>query len=119
MLAQDYAFGHDGVAAFKAALAEAHSDAKVVFEEYAALRHHRFHRRAQRLFDALKNRPGRKIIGIIWAGPATASKIEDLKPDRYGIVSPGGNILPAMPAYRPYPAWKAPSTITTASPRTR
>ena len=37
MLAQDYAFGHDGVAAFKAALADAHSNAKVVFEEYAPM----------------------------------------------------------------------------------
>jgi len=104
MLAQDYAFGHDGVAAFKAALAEAHSEAKVVFEEYAPFATTDFTAPAQRLFDALKNRPGRKIIGIIWAGPSPLSKIEDLKPERYGIaVSPGGNILPAMLAYRPYP----------------
>lgn len=104
MLAQDYAFGHDGVAAFKAALAEAHSEAKVVFEEYAPFATTDFTAPAQRLFDALKNRPGRKIIGIIWAGPSPLSKIEDLKPERYGIsISPGGNILPAMLAYRPYP----------------
>ena len=104
MLAQDYAFGHDGVAAFKAALAEAHSDAKVVFEEYAPFFTTDFTAPAQRLFDALKDKPGRKIIGIIWAGPSPLSKIADLKPERYGIaLSPGGNILPAMLAYKPYP----------------
>ncbi len=104
MLAQDYAFGHDGVAAFKAALAEAHSEAKVVFEEYAPFATTDFTAPAQRLFDALKDRPGRKIIGIIWAGPSPLAKIADLKPERYGIaLSPGGNILPVMLAYRQYP----------------
>jgi len=104
MLAQDYAFGRDGVAAFKAALTEAHSNAKVVFEEYAPFATTDFTASAQRLFDALKDRPGRKIIAIIWAGPNPLAKIEDLKPDRYGIaVAPGGNILPAMLAYKQFP----------------
>jgi branched-chain amino acid transport system substrate-binding protein len=104
MLAQDYAFGHDGVAAFKAALAATHSQAKVVFEEYAPFATTDFTASAQRLFDALKDRPGRKIIAIIWAGPNPFAKIADLKPERYGIaISPGGNILPAMLAYRSYP----------------
>ncbi len=104
MLAQDYAFGHDGVAAFKAALEQAHSGAKVVFEEYAPFFTTDFTAPAQRLFDALKDKPGRKIIGILWAGPSPLSKIADLKPERYGIaLSPGGNILPAMLAYKPYP----------------
>jgi branched-chain amino acid transport system substrate-binding protein len=103
MLAQDYAFGHDGVAAFKAALAEAHSDAKVVFEEYAPFATTDFTASAQRLFDALKDRPGRKIIAIIWAGPSPLAKIADLKPERYGIaLSPGGNILPVMKSYKPF-----------------
>jgi len=92
MLAQDYAFGRDGVAAFKAALAEAHSSAKVVFEEYAPTNTTDFTASAQRLFDALKDRPGLKIIAIIWAGPNPLSKIADLKPERYGIeLSPGGD----------------------------
>jgi branched-chain amino acid transport system substrate-binding protein len=104
MLAQDYAFGHDGVAAFKAALSEAHSNAKVVFEEYAPFATTDFTASAQRLFDALKDRPGRKIIAIIWAGPNPLAKIADLKPERYGIaIAPGGNILPAMLAYRQFP----------------
>ncbi len=101
MLAQDYAFGHDGVAAFKTALAEAHSNAKVVFEEYAPFSTTDFTASAQRLFDALKDRPGQKIIAIIWAGPNPVIKIADLKPERYGIaLAPGGNILPVMRQWR-------------------
>jgi branched-chain amino acid transport system substrate-binding protein len=101
MLAQDYAFGHDGVAAFKTALAEAHSDAKIVFEEYAPFATTDFTASVQRLFDALKDKPGVKIIAIIWAGPNPATKIADLKPERYGIaLAPGGNILPVMMQWR-------------------
>ena len=104
MLAQDYAFGRDGVAAFKRALDETHSNSKVVFEEYAPFMTTDFTASAQRLFDALKDKPGKKIIAIIWAGPNPLAKIEDLKPERYGIaVAPGGNILPAMLAYKPWP----------------
>ncbi len=103
MLAQDYAFGRDGVAAFKAALAAVHSKAKVVFEEYAPQSTTDFTASAERLFDALKDRTGPKVIAIIWAGPSPLSKIADLKPERYGIqLSPGGNILPVMKQYRPY-----------------
>jgi branched-chain amino acid transport system substrate-binding protein len=104
MLAQDYAFGRDGVAAFKRALEETHSNSKVVFEEYAPFMTTDFTASAQRLFDALKDKPGKKIIAIIWAGPNPLAKIEDLKPERYGIaVAPGGNILPAMVAYKQWP----------------
>ena len=100
-LAQDYAFGHDGVAAFKSALAESHSDAKVVFEEYAPFLTTDFTASAQRLFDALKDKPGRKIIAVIWAGPNPATKIADMKPERYGIaLAPGGNILPVMQQWK-------------------
>ena len=55
-------------------------------------------RRRQRLFDALKDKPGRKIIVIVWAGaPIRCPSSPDLKPERYGIeIAPGGNILPVM-----------------------
>jgi branched-chain amino acid transport system substrate-binding protein len=103
-LAQDYAFGRDGVTAIKDALAATKSKAKVVFEEYAPQNTTDFTASAQRLFDALKDKPGRKIIVIIWAGANPFSKIMDLKPDRFGIeLAPGGNILPVMKSYKPYP----------------
>src|SRR5204862_3749318 len=103
-LAQDYAFGRDGVAAMKDALAAVKSPSKVVFEEYAPQNTTDFTASAQRLFDALKDKPGRKVIVIIWAGASPFSKIMELKPDRFGIeVAPGGNILPVLKSYKPYP----------------
>ena len=103
-LAQDYAFGKDGVAALKAALAQIRPNVKVAFEEYAPQNTTDFTASAQRLFDALKDKPGKKIISIIWAGQHPLPKIADLKPERYGIeIAPGGNILPAMQIYKNYP----------------
>jgi branched-chain amino acid transport system substrate-binding protein len=99
-LAQDYAFGRDGVKAFRDAL----KHAKLVHEEYLPTSTTDFTAGAQRLFDALKDKPGRKIIFIIWAGAGNPFKIADLDPKRYGIeIATGGNILPAMVAYKNFP----------------
>ncbi len=102
-LAQDYAFGRDGVASMKDALTAVGSKAKVVFEEYAPQQTTDFTASAQRLFDALKDKPGRKIIAIIWAGAHPLPKLMDLKPERFGIeLAPGGNILPVMAGWRSF-----------------
>ena len=99
-LAQDYAFGRDGVKAFKDAL----KHAKIVHEEYLPTSTTDFTAGAQRLFDSLKDKPGRKVIFIIWAGGGNPFKIADLDPKRYGIeIATGGNILPAMAAYKNFP----------------
>jgi branched-chain amino acid transport system substrate-binding protein len=101
MLAQDYAFGRDGVKAVKDALAAVGSKAQIVHEEYVPQATTDFTAAAQRMFDALKDKPGRKIISIIWAGPNPATKIADLKPERFGIeLAPGGNILPVMKTWK-------------------
>ena len=102
-LGQDYAFGHDGVAAFKEALAK--TGATLVDEEYAPIKTTDFTAVGQRLFDALKDKPGRKIIWVIWAGGGDPlDKIQDMDPGRYGIeLSTGGNILPALVAYKRFP----------------
>ncbi len=102
-LAQDYAFGRDGVAAFKAALAP--TGAKLVFEEYAKTDTTDFTANAQRLFDALKNEQGRKLIFVIWAGGANPlGKLKALQPERFGIeIATGGNILAALKAYKELP----------------
>jgi branched-chain amino acid transport system substrate-binding protein len=103
-LAQDYAFGRDGVAALKQAIAATKSKAQLVFEEYAPQSATDFTASAQRLFDALKDKPGRKIIYIIWAGASPFTKVMALQPERFGIeVAPGGNILPVMKTYQAYP----------------
>jgi branched-chain amino acid transport system substrate-binding protein len=100
-LAQDYAFGRDGVKAFKEALAG--TGAQIVHEEYAPQQTTDFTAPAERLFNALKDRKGRKVIFIIWAG-GNPFKIADLNPGRYGIeVASGGNILPALAAYKALP----------------
>jgi len=103
MLAQDYAFGHDGVRAFKEALAKLRPEAKIVHEEFAPPATTDFTAYAERIFQALKDQPGRKIFGIIWAGPNPLAKIEALKPQRYGIeMAPGGNILPVLKSWRDF-----------------
>ena len=100
-LAQDYAFGRDGVKAFKEALAG--TGAEIVHEEYAPQATTDFTAPAERLFNALKDKKGRKIIFIIWAG-GNPFRIADLKPERYGIeIASGGNILPALAAYKALP----------------
>jgi branched-chain amino acid transport system substrate-binding protein len=99
MLAQDYAFGRDGVKAFKDALKKS----KIVHEEYLPPTTTDFTAGLQRLIAALKDKPGRKIIEVVWAGgtpPYNALADADLK-NRFGIeVASGGNILPAMTAYK-------------------
>ena len=100
-LAQDYAFGRDGVKAFK----EAVKTAKIVHQEYLPTTTTDFTAGAQRLIDALKDKPGRKVIWVIWAGGGgNPFKIADLDLKRYGIeIATGGNILPAMASYKQFP----------------
>jgi branched-chain amino acid transport system substrate-binding protein len=101
-LAQDYAFGRDGVAAFKAALAG--SGAKLVHEEYAPPTTTDFTAPLQRIFDALSKEQGHKVLWVIWAGGNPFPAIKAADPARLGIdVSTGGNILPALAAYKDFP----------------
>ncbi|MBA4343533.1 MAG: ABC transporter permease [Methylibium sp.] len=105
-LAQDYAFGRDGVKAFKDAIKKA----KIVHEEYLPTTTTDFTAGAQRLIDKLKDQPGRKVIFIIWAGAGNPFKIADLDLKRHGIeISSGGNILPAMTAYKQFPGMEGAS----------
>ena len=101
-LAQDYAFGRDGVKAFKDAL----KHARIVHEEYLPQNTTDFTAGIQRVVDALKDKPGRKAVQVIWAGgvpPFNALAAADLQ-KRFNIeVFTGGNILPAMAAYKNFP----------------
>ena len=103
MVALDTAFGRDGVAAFKEALGGVRPKAKIVAEEYAAGNTADFTPFAERLFNALKDKPGRKIIAFIWAGAHPIAKFVDMKPERFGIeLAPGGNLLPVMAAWKAF-----------------
>jgi branched-chain amino acid transport system substrate-binding protein len=98
-MAQDSAFGKDGVKAFREAL----KHARLVHEEYLPPATTDFTAGGQRMIDKLKDLPGRKVIFIIWAG-GNPFKIADMDLKRHGIeIATGGNILPAMTAYKQFP----------------
>jgi branched-chain amino acid transport system substrate-binding protein len=102
-LAQDYAFGRDGVKTFKEALTATGSKGMVVHEEYAPAATTDFTAAAQRSFDALKDKPQPRVLSIVWAGAHPMNKIADMKPERYGItLAPNGNILPVLKTWRSF-----------------
>lgn len=101
-LAQDYAFGRDGVAAFKSALEG--TGANLVAEEYVPQQTTDFTATIERLFNALKDQPGRKVIMIYVAGIDAMTPLASADPGRFEIeLSTGGNILPALAAYKQVP----------------
>ena len=103
VLLADAAYGHDILKATKEVLAKYRPRAKIVHEEFLPHTTTDFTAATQRLINALKDKPGRKIISIGWAGPHPMAKVMTLQPDRYGIeVAPGGNLLPVMRAWKSY-----------------
>lgn len=102
-IAEDYAFGHDGIEAFKAALDG--TGATVVTEEFVPQGTTDFTAAAERMFNALKDKDGRKVILVYIAGGGDApGKIQALDPSRHGIeISMGGHILPVLPTYKRFP----------------
>jgi len=112
-MAQDSAFGRDGVKAFKEALKKA----KIVHEEYLPPATTDFTAGGQRMIDKLKDAPGRKIIFVIWAG-GNPFKIADMDLKRYGIeIATGGNILPAMTAFKQFPGMEGAAYYYFGMPR--
>ena len=102
ILANDNAFGRDGVKAAK----EFTKKAKIVHEEYLPVGTTDFTAGLQRIIDRLKDQPGKKYLSVGWSGsPTPFPKIADLDLEkRYGIkLATGGNILPAMVAYKNFP----------------
>ncbi|WP_175581634.1 substrate-binding domain-containing protein [Pseudooceanicola sp. HF7] len=102
-LAEDYAFGRDGIEAFKSALEG--TGATVVTEEYVPQGTADFTAATERMFNALKDIEGRKVILVYIAGGGDApGKIQAMDPARYGIeISMGGHILPVLPTYKRFP----------------
>ncbi len=101
-LAQDNAFGRDGVKAFRSAIKKG----TFAHEEFVPPTTTDFTGAFQRLVDKLKDQPGRKFVWVIWAGGNSPfGKFAELElQKRYGIeMATGGNILPAMVAYKQYP----------------
>ncbi|MBY6032913.1 substrate-binding domain-containing protein [Marinobacter daepoensis] len=118
-IAQDYAFGRDGVAAYREAMES--EGGRVVHEEYLPLDATDFTAAAQRLFGALKDRDGcdqGRYIFTIWAGSSNPlSRIKDLEPERHGIqLAAGGNTLAAMVGYSSFPGMEGAGSYYFESP---
>jgi branched-chain amino acid transport system substrate-binding protein len=101
-LAQDYAFGRDGVAAFREALAT--QGIELVHEEYAPTDTTDFTAAGERIFNAMKDLDGPKKLFVIWAGGGNPlGKINAMDPGRFGIEFAGvGNILAALKGFKDY-----------------
>ncbi len=95
-IAQDYAFGKDGVAAYKAAVEKL--GAKVVHEEYAPIQATDFTAPIQKIIGALKDKQGPKYVFVIWAGKGGPyPQLVANRLDKYGItLSASGNLLDVM-----------------------
>lgn len=101
-LAQDYAFGRDGIEAFAKALEG--TGAELVHQEFVPQATTDFTAAGQRMFDALKDEDGKKLIYTIWAGGNPLAKLQAMNPERYDIeFALAGNILAALPAYKQFP----------------
>jgi len=101
-LAQDYAFGRDGIAAFREALAS--QGIEIVHEEYAPTDTTDFTAAGERIFNAMKDLDGTKKLFVIWAGGGNPlGKIHAMDPGRFGIEFAGvGNILAALKGFKDY-----------------
>ncbi|SDI88277.1 substrate-binding domain-containing protein [Lutimaribacter saemankumensis] len=102
-LAQDYAFGRDGIAAFREALEG--TGAEIVHEEYVPTDTTDFTAAGERIFNAMKDLEGDKKVFVLWAGGGNPmGKLNAMDPGRFGIeLATGGNILAALTGYKEFP----------------
>jgi branched-chain amino acid transport system substrate-binding protein len=100
-IGQDYAFGRDGIAAYKKTAEKL--GAKIVHEEYSDPKGTDFTAPIQRLIEALKDKPAPKYIFVIWAGKGgPMPQLIDAGLDKYGIeITSGGNVLAALKMWKP------------------
>jgi branched-chain amino acid transport system substrate-binding protein len=105
-IGQDYAFGRDGIAAYKAAAEKL--GAKVVHEEYADLKATDFTAPIQKIIEALKDKPEPKYVWVIWAGKGgPIPQLISAGLDKYGIqIASGGNVLAALKLMKPLKGMK-------------
>jgi branched-chain amino acid transport system substrate-binding protein len=105
-IGQDYAFGRDGIAAYKQAAEKL--GAKVVHEEYCDPKGTDFTAPIQRIIEALKDKPAPRYVWVIWAGknsPITQLISSGL--DKYGIeITTGGNVIAALKLMKPLKGMK-------------
>ena len=101
-IAQDYAFGRDGVAAYKAAVEKL--GGQIVHEEYTPVQATDFTAAIQKVIAALKDKPGAKYVAVVWAGKGGPYKqLVDTRVDKHGItITSGGNVFDLLKAFKSY-----------------
>lgn len=105
-IGQDYAFGRDGIAAYKKAAEKL--GAKIVHEEYSDPKGTDFTAPIQRIIEALKDKPEPKYVWVIWAGKnSPIAQLMSAGLDKYGIeIASGGNVLAALKMMKPLKGMK-------------
>jgi branched-chain amino acid transport system substrate-binding protein len=105
-IGQDYAFGRDGIAAYKAAAEKL--GAKVVHEEYCDPKGTDFTAPIQRIIEALKDKPAPKYVFPYWAGKGgPVPQLIGAGLDKYGIqIAGGGNVLAVLKLMKPLKGMK-------------
>lgn len=100
-IGQDYAFGRDGIAAYKKAAEKL--GAKVVHEEYCDPKGTDFTAPIQRIIEAMKDKPKPKYVWVIWAGKGgPMPQLISAGLDKYGIeIASGGNVLAELKMMKP------------------
>ncbi|HTY76610.1 MAG TPA: substrate-binding domain-containing protein [Candidatus Bathyarchaeia archaeon] len=101
-IAQDYAFGRDGVAAYKVQVEKL--GARIVHEEYTPRDATDFTAPIQKILGALKDAKGPKYVAVIWAGKGGPyAQLVASKVDKSGItITSGGNVLDILKAFKSY-----------------
>jgi branched-chain amino acid transport system substrate-binding protein len=99
-VAQDYAFGRDGVAAYKRAAQKL--GANIVHEEYADPKATDFTAVIQKIIGALKNKPEPKYVFVIWAGKGGPFvQLTQSGLNKYGItLTTGANVFPVLKVWK-------------------
>lgn len=107
-IAQDYAFGKDGVAAYRTAVEKL--GARVVHEEYTPVQATDFTAPIQKIIGALKDRSGPKYVFVVWAGKGGPfQQLVASRLDKHGIaLTTGGNVLDVMKQLK---AWNLEGTV--------
>ena len=105
-IGQDYAFGRDGIAAYKTAAEKL--GAKVVHEEYCDPKGTDFIAPIQRIIEVLKDKPEPKYVWVIWAGKGgPIPQLISAGLDKYGIqIASGGNVLAVLKLMKPLKGMK-------------
>jgi len=105
-IGQDYAFGRDGIAAYKEAAEKL--GAKVVHEEYCDPKGTDFTAPIQRIIEALKDLPAPRYVWVIWAGKnSPITQLISAGLDKYGIeITTGGNVIAALKLMKPLKGMK-------------